>query len=805
VTVLRRLRPTILDRYIVQEMLPPTGLGLLLFTFILLLQQITLLVGALISRGADFPTVIRVFYHLLPSIFSVTIPMAFLLGVLLAFGRMGSDSELVALRASGVSPATLLRPVVALATLTGLSTFYIMAVSLPAANQAHRQIMFSLLVSKARTGFRPRVFIDDLVPGMVFYLSDIPAETGLWKDVFIHDVRVPQKPRVILARSGRLVIDEPHKAVSLHLESGTIHTYEPPTPDSSYEHQRFSTADLPLPFEQFFPQLTVPRGDREMTLAELADHERELRAAGKPPLEYARFRVEWHKKFAIPVACFVFGLLGLGLSLGNRKEARSAAYGLSIAVIFVYYVIIRLGEQAGKTGLMVPWLSMWGANMILGAGAIVLLILNFKEAAFDPLDPAHYAAWIPRIRSRRAAPAAAAPPRPPARLQRPLPLPPRRVVVVRLPRFVIRFPGILDRYIARAYLGHFALVLAAFVSFTMLAEFLDLFDDVQQNHVKGVVMVHYMIFHTPFWTHMIAPFAVLVATLTTFGILARRNEMTAMKAGGISVYRSTLAVMLLGAATSVVLIAMGEFLLPHTNQIAGRDFNVIKGRPPQSSSPLEHRWIVGHDGRLYNFEYFVETTPSRGNPGEFTLYGLSVYDVNARNWDLRDRLYAKQASWHGLTWELQEYWRRSFGARAQPYESHDSGRTAEIEPPSYFKRDDKESDAMGFWDLKGHIALLQAKGLDVTKLRIQLHKKPATPGQAVVMTLIGIPFAFVVGRRGALYGVGISIFIAIIYWSCIAIFEALGNNALLHPVLAAWAPNLLFAAAGLYLMFHLET
>jgi len=96
-------------------------------------------------------------------------------------------------------------------------------------------------------------------------------------------------------------------------------------------------------------------------------------------------------------------------------------------------------------------------------------------------------------------------------------------------------------------------------------------------------------------------------------------------------------------------------------------------------------------------------------------------------------------------------------------------------------------------------------GLDVTRLRVQLHRKPAFPLVGIVMTLIGIPFAFVVGRRGALYGIGISIVIAMVYWACLAIFENLGNNALLPPLLAAWAPNLLFGGAGLYLMLTLET
>jgi LPS export ABC transporter permease LptF/LPS export ABC transporter permease LptG len=800
VTLLARLRPTILDRYVMREILPPTGLGLLLFTFILLLQQITLLLGVLISRGADLPTVLKVFVYLLPSIFSVTIPMAFLLGILLAFGRLASESEIVALRASGVSPATLLRPVLVLSAVAGLTTLYVMAVALPAANQAHRQIVFNLVVNKARASVKPRVFTDDLLPGMVLYVSDIPAETAQWKNVFIHDARRPERPEVILARTGRLVIDEARKAVEMHLEHGVIHAFDPAKPEV-YDQQRFASADLPLPFEQFFPNLTLAKGTRELDLGELRRKIQELEKQGKGALATAPYYVEIYKKFAIPTACLVFGLLGLGLSLGSKKEARSAAFGLSIAVIFIYYVIIRLGEQAGDTGLLSPFLAMWGANILLGTLAVILLVLSQHEAAFDPLDASHYTDWLPRIR-RGSKPSQRFPD--PARRRPP-------AVIVRVPRPSIRFPSILDRYVARAWVGHFVLVLCAFWAFFLLGDFLDIFDDIQNNHVRGRIVLHYYSFSSPFIVHLIAPFAVLVATLTTFGILARRNEITAMKAGGISVYRASLPAVLLGLLVSGVMAATGEFILPHTNLLANRDKNVIRGRPPQSSSLMEHRWIMGTDSRLYNYEYMAESRrggdaglAAGGQRDEFALYGLSTYDVNPLSWDLRDRLYAARASWNGVSYDLERGWRRSFGGRGT-FKPFDVARTREFEAPAYFHRDEKESETLGFSDLRAQIRLLEAKGLDVVKLRVQLHRKLAFPVVGVVMTLLGIPFSFVVGRRGALYGIAFSIVMAIALWTCLAIFEALGNNALLAPPLAAWAPNLLFAITGLYLMLTLET
>jgi LPS export ABC transporter permease LptG len=594
------------------------------------------------------------------------------------------------------------------------------------------------------------------------------------------------------------VISEKARKVELHLERGVIHSHEPNLPEK-YEITRFRTWDSPLPFEQFFPQLPLSKGDRELTLAELVARVRELTSEGRAA-ESAPFRVELHKKFAIPTACLVFGLLGLGLSLGSKKEARSAAFGLSIAVIFVYYVFIRLGEQAGDTGAVPPFIAMWTANAVLGSIAVLLLVLNHREAAFDPLDPSHYRQWLPHVR-RAALPAAR-------------PSGSRPALVVRVPRLrlPIRFPSILDRYVARQFLAHLALVAVGFWVIFMLVEFMDLVDDMRQNRVKGAVLVQYFAFHAPAVLHLIFAVAILVTTLTTYGVLARRNEITAIKAGGISIYRAALPAVALGLLGSLFLFGLGEFMLPNSNRIASERLNVIRGRPPRSSSYLDRHWILGADGRFYNYDYLIEGSRPAGALGPlrsgdaFALYGLQVYDVDAQRWELQDHLRAARAVWTGVSYDIEQGWRRSLQPDGRySTRSFEGIRTREIEPPSYFRKEEPESDTLDFAALHAHIGVLEALGLDVVKLRVQLHRKLSFPLVSAVMTLIGIPFAFVVGRRGALYGIGLSIVIAIVYWTVLSVFEALGNNALLPPLLAAWAPNLLFGAAGAYLMLTLET
>jgi LPS export ABC transporter permease LptG/LPS export ABC transporter permease LptF len=818
----RRLsRPRLLDRYIVREMLAPTGIGLLVFTFVLLIDQIPRLLAVLVARSADFYTILRVFANLLPSILAITIPMAFLLGVLLAFGRLASDSEIIALRAVGVSPMRLLSPVLILAGVMTAITFYINAVALPAANQAHRELVFSLVVSKARTDVKARTFTEKVLPnGMILYVQDIDPTTGRWKNLLIYDTHDIAKSELTLARTGELIVDRERQIVRVELGPGEKHSFFGADP-RGYEYSQFGHTGWDLPVDEFFPdknKLLLAKGDREMTLPELAQHVRDLKAQHKPRSEWGRYAVEWHKKFAIPAACVVFGLLGLALSLGSKKEARSAAFALSIGVIFVYYILIRLGEQAGDTGQMRPWLAMWGANMVLGSVAVGLLWLNHREAAFDPFDPVHYLRFVPAIR-RQAAPGAAAAPRPPAGGQWSRP-----VVLLRVPRLRLRFGSLLDRYIARAWLANVALVLLAFAAVYFLADFMDLIDDFSQNHVHAGVIVHYYVFYIFQIAFTVAPVAVLVGVLVTLGILARRNEVTAMKAGGISVYRVALPVLGMGLAASLLLYVAQEWVLPYTNKQALLDRNVIKGRPAQSSDQFEKRWMLASDNRFYNFDYIVERDRGthrgrvRAEPlragGEFSVYGLSVYDVDTAGWQLRERLFTSRAYFNEAqdAYELGQGWRRKAGAQTafKPFPSQrvraigaDPG--GELERPAYFKREEKPSDTMRFSELVAYIASLEARGFDVAKLRVQLHRKLAFPAVGLVMTLLAVPFSFVVARRGALYGIGIAIVIAIVYWAVLGIFEALGNNALLHPGLAAWAPNILFGAAGLYLMLTLET
>ena len=786
----RSLRITLIDRYIGREILPPAFTGLLLFTVILVLNQIPTLLQTLISRSADAGTALKAFAHLLPAWITLTLPMGFLLGVLFAFGRMTSESEIIAMRASGFSAFRLLRPVMVLAVLATGATFYIYSIVTPRSNQAFRQLMFSLLQTSVRQQMKPRAFNEDLLPSrtLVVYAQDITPDTGRWLDVFISDRRVPQKPRIILARRGHLQVDDGARRVSLELENGSIANYEPDS--GRYEKSFFQTAHIPIPADEIFPNTEISKGERELTIPEISARLRDMEARGATPKETARLEVEWHKRFAIPAACLAFGLIGLALSLGPRREARSAAFGVSIVVIAVYYVLLQVGTQMGNERVLPPWAALWLANMVLGGIAVLLLFFNQREAAFDPLDLSRLRAVLPAIRRSVRRKRATQEPAPP-----PAPAAP--------PRTTTGFPSIIDRYITRIFVRNLALILGAFVSIFVVADFMDLIDDIHQNRVRGITVVKFYMYLTPYIVHLVVPIAILVTVLATFGMLARRNEITALKSVGVSLYRTIAPTLALAAVGSMVLWAMTEFVLPQANLRASFEKNVIKGRPRIMSTYLDRRWSTGPDGKFYNFDFVSQDGP-------LTFHGLSVFEVDPRTWHLRDHLSVATARWDGLAYELDRGFRAvmtqpASGLPVNRVYQIASVRTREIEAPTFFQREKLPPDTLRYGQLGEYIASLESLGLDATESRVQLYRKVAFPFVSIVMTLLAVPFAFTVARRGALYGVFLSIIVALLYWACLGTFEALGKNAFIPPLLAAWAPNLLFAAAGLYFMLGLDT
>jgi LPS export ABC transporter permease LptG len=315
--------------------------------------------------------------------------------------------------------------------------------------------------------------------------------------------------------------------------------------------------------------------------------------------------------------------------------------------------------------------------------------------------------------------------------------------------------------------------------------------------------------------YYIIPMAALVATLVTIGLLTKNSELIVMRACGISLYRSALPLLIFAALFSGTLFELQEQVLAESNREAARLNGIIRGYPMQTFGVLDRQWIIGRSGDIYHYEFF--------DPRINQFSRLSMYHVNEASWKLDSLIYAQNA---GLTrrpgldtqptpkWVAQNGWAREFGV-AKPSRRRTerpavkyapfAEREIALEPPAYFKTDEPEADRMTYGQLKHYIGELQASGYHVVPYMVQLQRKVAFPFVTLIMTLLAVPFAVTTGRSGAIYGVGAGIVLALVYWTMLSVFGALGAGGWISPMLAAWAPNILFGAAAGYMLLTVRT
>ena len=301
--------------------------------------------------------------------------------------------------------------------------------------------------------------------------------------------------------------------------------------------------------------------------------------------------------------------------------------------------------------------------------------------------------------------------------------------------------------------------------------------------------------------HDAAPVSVLVAVLVTFGVMSKHNEVTAFKACGVSLHRLALPVLVASAALSVALFVFDHYHVVKANRVQHAIRNEIKGRPVQTYLRPDRKWIVGRGPRIYYYKYF--------DPMESVMAGVSVYTLDWDAFRLRRHIWAERARWAPAlnTWVFENGWTRDIqGIREANFYEFQATTFPELdEPPGYFLKEVKQDEQMNFRELAAYIAELQQGGFDTTRLQVQFFQKFAVPLFALTMALISVPFAFMVGPRGAMAGVGISFGIAIAYWAVSKLFEQMGNLNQLPAAVAAWSPDALFALAGIYLMGRMRT
>jgi len=792
-----------LDRYICREVITHAFLGLAVFTFVFFVPQLVRLMELVVRHTAGFANVALLVLCTLPPVLTFTLPMSVLVGVLIGLGRLSADSEIVAIHASGISLRRLLLPIGCVAAVTGAITLATTFWLGPASWRTLGRLETRLLASQAPFSVQPRVF-DERFPHIVLYVQDVEAGATQWHGVFLASqgepgsrtsasaAKVAGLSVITVAKDAQVITSGPTGQAELHLGAGSEHEYDPHNRER-YNVTTFGESDIPVQVSS----AALPERNAPLTIAEQSVSQ--LLANNGPHATEAR--VEYQRRIAFPAACLVFALLGVPLGVRPRRGGRATGLILALVLIGGYYFLFVYGDHTAEQGRIAPWIGVWAANI-----AALVVGLVFFQRIENIRKPNRVVAWIEshwptRKKNGRAAAATAASP---VTSNGPIYIARKDKTLGRIVRVrsAMAFPMLVDVYLMQQFFYYFFVLLAAFVLIFDAFTLFDLLADISRNHIGLLTVVNYFRYLAPETVYQLAPLAILVATLVTLALLAKNNEVTALKASGISLYRLVLPLLLAGCILSVGMFALDDTVLPYANQRQDALRNRIKGRPAQTYFQPARQWIFGENSKLYNYELF--------DPDRQMFGGLNVFELDPDSFQVRRRIFADRATWDPTqnSWILTGGWVRDFGSNGQllRYDPFKASSLPELtETPSYFRREVRQSYQMTWSQLGDYISSLRQAGFDTARLSVQWQKKFAFPLIGALIVFLGAPFAFLVGTRGAVGGLALAVGIGIVYWSTAALFEAMGSVGQLPALLSAWAPDAIFGFLGAYFFLRMPT
>ncbi len=771
----------IIDRYIFREILSHALLGLGIFTFVIFVPQLVQIMNVVARGSGDAHQIALLFLSAFPRVLTFSVPIGVLVGVLIGLGRMSADSELIAMNAAGMGLKRILIPVGLLALLATGVTLCMTIWLGPLSIRTLRGLEERLRSTQASFEVQPRVF-NEQFPHLVLYVQDVSAAAMNWHGVFIAESDGGDVSRLTLAEDAIVAADREQGKLQLFLHQGTLHESQAQGPEH-YGLSAFGERD----------QAVSLGGNNSTQAPELVNSERPLRQllADKGP-SATESHVEFQRRFAFPAACLVFALVALPVGSRPRRGGRAGGFVLAITLVCAYYIVFVLCAELARDGSLPIWLGIWTANILMAAVGIALLPSMEKLGGESWFSEAWMGVthWWRRLGSKEKPKAAT----PGEDFDVPQPAKTRL-------RFIGRFPQVLDYYLLRNFVFYFLLLLVGFVVLFEIFTFFDLLDDIARHRSSYAGVANYFRYLSYYLMYQLAPLACLVSILITLGVMTKNNELVAIKAAGISLYRVALPLLFAGVMVTAGLIAFDQTYLPYANRRAEELHSTIKGLPPQTYFEPQHRWIIGNDSKIYNYQLF--------DSDRLLFGGLAVFELDPQTFSLRRRVYAERAYWEPRqrAWILESGWIRDFqGGNISRYAEFRVMELPELnEPPSYFTREIRQSSEMDWFELRNYIAKLRQSGFDVARFSVQLHKKLSFPLIAPIVILLAIPFSILVGSRGAVGGLALGVGLAVIYWATAALFEAMGGIGQLPPILSAWSPDFIFLFCGLYFFLRMPT
>jgi len=774
----------LIPRYIIGAMAPYILISLLLLTAVLLAQQATRLAEVVIYADLPFALLGSIGAALLPGVLVFSIPLATLAGIIIGFSRMGSDSEIVAMRAAGIGSWTMIWPALLIGLLFTGATTYLHLKEVPEAARDLERIAVEGMLAKLESPVEPRTF--STLPRYVIYVRDGNKEQGTWGRVFIFEQRTDSTTKVYTARSGR--IDSAGDQSELVLSD--VLSTEFPGAAAEGETKQPATTSILGGGNNGQKSYVVDRLDQlrfsiNTGRAELVDriNQRDTNAdamewselrervnSGSPDEKKEALRI-LNRRAALSLAPLVFSLLGATLGLRIRRGGRGVGVLLTLIVVIVYYLLSLMGESMARAGTVAPNLGPWLATIFVLGLTILFLFVNRVP----------FVSSLP-ILSRRTK---------------------KTTAVARTSQTKHRglsgfgFPSLMDATLFRSLVVSFVVCFAALAAIFNIFTLFELWRFIAVTHAGTGLVARYLLFLMPLITVELFPATMLISVLVTYALLARRHEAIAWWASGQSVYR----LMLPGFCFAIVM-AFGawlvqEYVMPGANLRQDALRARIRGDKARATTPAGRQWLASTEKRrFYSYEFSED-----GRLIEPTVYELDEDAVH-----LAQVISGKSGVWtdptHVKFSEVETLQLKGMGVERR---SDAEITFAGVESPAVFKPTFDRPSQLSAKDLRGYLEAAKQRGVDVSSLAVALQRKYAGPFGIVIMALIGMPLAVSFGRKGTVIALCAAVVIGVAYWALGGGFQQLGNHGLLRPSVAGWSPLVIFTATGTYFLSRVRT
>ncbi len=755
----------LISKYILQSILPYFIFSWLLLSVILFVQQASRFSDIFFNINIPNNLVWQLTLALVPNVIAFTCPMAVLLGVIIGLSKMQGDSELIAIRTAGVGNLQIAVPVIFLGILLSCFAFFINLKGVPFAAQIVRAVAVKTALFKLESPIEPGVFNTE-INGFTIYVKKGDLESGDWKNVFIYqEDKQNNQLRLITSKSGR--IDATDETSELVLDDAFVNTISLGEKQEKLVSENLGQIRLAIKtkrneiVERLSKSESTPE---EMGLTELARY-----ASTRDGKERTEAQVLWQRRILLSITPLIFALLGAGLVIRYNRSGRGFGIFLALVSLVAYYLISLLSEQLARTN----YINVLMAGLVpLLISVLVIIWLFLSNRYVLKKSPLRFKEFIKVDFSRK------------------------KEKLAKSNYYIDVTTGILDFDIILTLLKYFALTISFLTSIYLIFTAFELWKFAGTIDNGIILLFSYLLYLLPFIYIQLAPSSLMIATLATYVIKSRQNEIVTWTASGQSIYRLLAPCFLLMAIIGVLNWGIQEKLAPQTNRIQDELRTQIRNRGV-SNDKKEKYWVANNE-RIFSFEIDEKSSLAKREVNNLTIYEFSENE---------SKLKTIFSIPKGI-WEREKI--NIIGSASKTEYLENEVKTTEI---SNGDLEVKANPFNNLYEKPNHLSAsetreqIESRESEIEKrtFQIALQKKYTTLFLPLIITLFTAPFALSLSRKGKVITIGYAVGIWLLFMGITNVFEQFGQNGFLSPNIAVWSPILLFATLGAFLLTKVKT